>query len=241
MNIDHQAKDSLQKIEVAGIPFIYPERTEENLLDESALLKLFNTYKSNSNIEQVLIKVATLNALYNAGVPNSELNKMANRIVALAKEHNLDALINDGNMKAVCLIGNCKNTCRSKSCASNKCSNDYIVKDLKQYISFASKYCSFQERANNIDKDSFPMYDALSRKTLKVVKREHQRQGKDANHKLKCKFTGLDTKYCYFKCVIDTLFSPPYYLDEPLTYTKIDDFLWRYEKVQAGKKMQMTQ
>jgi len=71
----------------------------------------------------VLLKVLVLNKLYGAMIRDIDVETVAKHIAGLASDRLLDQLLGQGSLDAVFLITDCPN--------------------VKQYLSFASKFCSW--------------------------------------------------------------------------------------------------
>ena len=110
---------------------------------DNVVRRVFNENKHNGDIEAVLLKVSVLNSLYSTNIDRFDsynLYKMANHIVELARNRNLDDLLNSGDLKAVELI---------RHGIKRKKNN----KELDLY-SFATKYCHWS------NPESYPIYDS---------------------------------------------------------------------------------
>jgi hypothetical protein len=72
--------------------FIHDFDTEaETKLHEETLTHLIDTFKENRSVQEVLVKVITINTLYRSRVPNVDLERMAEHIVALHLDDRLKA------------------------------------------------------------------------------------------------------------------------------------------------------
>jgi hypothetical protein len=108
------------------------ERDEDCTKVEKALEKLFqNTFRLNTKLEEVLIKVCTLNKLYNTSILKSVIT-VAEHIVELKIDRRLEADDED-------LV--------------NEIAAVQFDDKPMQYFSFATKYCSFHKP------EAYPIYD----------------------------------------------------------------------------------
>ena len=120
---------------------------------ERVLTNLFKRFDKNTSLEDVVIKVTALNALYNAGLNNSEGSKtidvfsMAKHIVSEPEFDSwLDSENADIQMKAYKYIESGTSVFRDSN--YNNC------------YAFASKYCSWHKP------DKFPIMDSCAKKSL---------------------------------------------------------------------------
>jgi hypothetical protein len=114
------------------------DKLENYPLQEKALNKLFNkTYPKNENIEDVLIKVCSLNAFYSTNILS--LPKIAEHIVKL----DIDNSIKNDELDIV-----------------NKIASVNVGNKERIFYSFATKYCSHHKP------DVFPIYDDYVSKML---------------------------------------------------------------------------
>ncbi|MGX2970978.1 hypothetical protein [Helicobacter sp. T3_23-1059] len=117
------------------------------LAQESALKKLFKAYHNNTNLDEIIIKVATLNSLYGTNIFN---------IFAVA-EHishikHIDERLKSGDEKLVSEI--------AKSGLKNKNGKEII------FYSFATKFCSFH------NSEKYAIYDSFVAKVLTHFKQD---------------------------------------------------------------------
>jgi hypothetical protein len=120
----------------------------ENWLIEEALRLLWAQSDRNFDARDVLLKVAALNTLYNAGIFNKDVETVAKYIVGLANDKHLDHLLDQGSIEAVCLITACPN--------------------VKEYLCFASKFCSWHSP------EAYPIWDANVRECLWSYQNQNQ-------------------------------------------------------------------
>lgn len=111
---------------------------ERYRVGDEIVLKLFQDYPSNTNINEVLLKVSVLNDMYSTNIYATF--KMAKHIVSL---QNLDKKLSQGDLDAVDLIATGHGIKSKKN-----------EKEINFY-SFATKYCSW----SNIDK--YCIYDSF--------------------------------------------------------------------------------
>jgi len=128
------------------------EEYASNTHYDNVVRRVFNENKHNGDIEAVLLKVSVLNSLYRTNI--FDVYKMAKHIVGLARNHNLDDLLNSGDLKAVELIRHGHGIKRKKN-----------NKELDLY-SFATKYCHWS------NPESYPIYDTNVYKALMSLKRK---------------------------------------------------------------------
>jgi hypothetical protein len=122
------------------------QQHEDAMKAESALEKLFqHTYRQNAGLDEVAVKVCTLNRLYNTNIYESLL-RVAEHIVALnidkPLEENDESIVN----KLACIRFNGK---------------------AKNYFSFATKYCSFHKPL------AYPIYDLNVQTALMYFREKH--------------------------------------------------------------------
>jgi hypothetical protein len=113
---------------------------QENWLAEEALGQLRALFPENTDLRHVLLKVLVLNKLYGTMIRDIDVEVVARHIVGLAKDRSLDQLLEQGSLDAVLLITDCPN--------------------VKEYLSFASKFCSWYNPT------AFPIYDGNVRECL---------------------------------------------------------------------------
>lgn len=188
---------------------------------EDSLTWVFNEYKKNSNINEVLIKVTTLNSLYGAGLRNSkdencdkkktiDVVTMASHIVSMNKK--IDELLyskdENESFKAYKIIESGFDTNEYKKC----------------YV-FASKYCSWH---NN---DVFPIMDSRVKKELYkfIISKNNEFNGDES----KGRNIGSSGFYEYelfrstcieFRNHVNNFINPP----KEYTLKDLDKFLWVY-------------
>lgn len=157
--------------------------------NNKALDKLFaQVYPTNTAVEEVLVKVITLNCLFSTRVLDKDIQTVTACIVGIA---NMDARLKAGDISLV------KELCRA-----------FGQSKLKEYQSFASKYCAFH------NPDAFPPYDRF----VRFVLQQYCRQKVLKNIKI----TSLDD-YNVYVYAIDQL-KKQYGLNP--NYRELDHWLW---------------
>jgi len=116
-----------------------------NALADRTLTFLFRTYPQNTDKTRVLLKVATLNALYSTQI--YDVITVAKHIVASS----IDTRLGSGDLGVVDLIA--RVTFRAR---------------IRTNYSFATKYCSWHRP------DIFPICDDYVRKRLVAYKKAHR-------------------------------------------------------------------
>jgi hypothetical protein len=163
----------------------------ENWLAEEALGQLrAPQFPLTTDIRHVLLKVLVLNKLYGTMIRDIDVETVAKHIVGLASDHSLDQLLDQGSLDAVLLITDCPN--------------------LKQYLSFASKFCSWHNPT------AYPIYDGNVRECLW----SYGKQDRFA------KFRNEDLWY-YRKLVETIVAFRNYYELNSLTFKQLDKFMYR--------------
>jgi hypothetical protein len=158
----------------------------ENQLTEAALRQLRDAFPQNIETAHVLLKALVLNKLYSARVRDIDVEPLARHIASLQ----LDPILNSGAPAAVALITNCAG--------------------LKQYYSFATKFCSWHNPA------AYPMYDGNMDECLWSYQQqdrfsEFERQDLGSYEKL--------------ISVVSTFRT--FYELECFSFRELDKFLWR--------------
>lgn len=114
------------------------ESKDNYVLQDRALNKLFNrTYSKNTDIDDVLVKVCTLNDFYSTNIL-SPFN-VANHIVSLKIDYDLE---------------------KANTSVVNKIAKIKISGKEKNFYSFATKYCSHHNPTE------YPIYDYYVEKVL---------------------------------------------------------------------------
>ena len=162
----------------------------ENCLAEEALGQLRAQFPLNTDVRHVLLKVLVLNKLYSTMIRDIDVETVAKHIVGLANDKNLDQLLDQGSLDAVFLITACPN--------------------LKEYLSFASKFCSWHNPT------AYPIYDGNVRECLW----SYGKQDRFA------KFRNQDLWY-YQKLVETVIAFRNHYGLDSLTFKQLDKFMFR--------------
>lgn len=118
------------------------DQLDDYVSQEVALTSLFSNYPNNTDINEVLIKCTVLNQFYSAGVKGIDLLPLAEHIVSL----NIDQNLQDGSWDVVEKIVKCKK--------------------LRNYYSFASKYCSWH------NPQKYPIYDSYVDNVLYALRKD---------------------------------------------------------------------
>jgi hypothetical protein len=172
---------------------------EGNRLIESTLRQLFDRVPRNDNLEDVFLKVITLNLLYTTqirlyakAVPTTV--DVANHIQKNAFE--IDSALRDGSERAVELIADVSVTGKEK----------------RSYFSFATKYCSWS------NPKAFPIFDSRVEKYLVSLFRHD-------NFAAAGVLRGKGCNYTKFRELIDE-FRRHYGLQTD-SYKEVDKFLYQ--------------
>lgn len=172
---------------------------------EVALTWLFNTYPYNTDLNQVLIKVTALNALYSTYI--FHITETARHIIELK---DFDRRVREGDLSLVRDLAIFK--VRLKTDNSKTDEEDKSTRE-KHIFSFASKYCSWH------NPEAYPIYDSKVKKKLKVFK-THQENG------LTYKKGALDTYEGFCKAI--TEIRDKFCLGPSMK--RIDRYLWAWAK-----------
>lgn len=174
----------------------------ENWLAEEALGQLRAQFPLNTDIRHVLLKVLVLNKLYGTMIRDIEVETVAKHIVGLG----IDPLLAQGSLQAVTLITDCPN--------------------VRQYLSFASKFCSWHNPT------AYPIYDGNVRECLS----SYQKQDSFAQ------FRNKEDLYYYQKLFDAVLAFSSHYGLNSLTFKQLDKFMYRVGgqilKARKGQKGQ---
>jgi len=174
----------------------------ENWLAEEALGQLRAQFPLNTDIRHVLLKVLVLNKLYGTMIRDIEVETVAKHIVGLG----IDPLLAQGSLQAVTLITDCPN--------------------VRQYLSFASKFCSWHNPT------AYPIYDGNVRECLS----SYQKQDSFAQ------FRNKEDLYYYQKLSDAVLAFRSYYGLNSLAFKQLDKFMYRVGgqilKARKGQKGQ---
>lgn len=173
---------------------------------ESALKMLFKAYPHNNNLDEIIIKVASLNSLYGTNIFN--IFAVAEHI---SRIKNIDERLKNGDENLVGEI--------AKSGLKNKNGKEII------FYSFATKFCSFHN-----DRD-FAIYDSFVAKVLAYF----QRKDKFSKHKFSAESPNNEglKNYAIFKEVL-LEFKKRYKLECNLK--SLDLYLWQFGKTYFEKQ-----
>jgi hypothetical protein len=118
------------------------ENDSECVATDAALTLLVNTFRQNRAIEEVLLKVAAINQLYNAGVRTTAIYSVAKLICKL----DIDPKIVEGSLDVVNEIA-------------------YSIIGENDRYAFATKYCHWHRP------DAYPIYDSKAEAVLLTYQR----------------------------------------------------------------------
>ncbi|MFQ6773130.1 MAG: hypothetical protein ACLRFG_01475 [Clostridia bacterium] len=143
-------------------------KLDNYVLQERSLDKLFfGEFKTNNNIENILIKSSVLNDFYSTNI--FSIFSVAKHILTL----NIDSRLRNGDESLV-----------------NDIANITINNKKKRFYSFATKYCSHHEP------ELFPIYDDFVKKSLNYfIKTDKFAYVKSKDFKDYTKFKQILTKF----------------------------------------------
>ncbi len=167
-----------------------------NGLEERALDSLFEKYNSNSDFDQILIKVIAINTLYStrlhdyASGNTISIKEAANIIMkrAITSENSWDIVNEIGNK-----------------------TNFELDRDVNNAFSFASKYMSFTYRKSLKIGDCIPIIDEYAKNVIRKIAFDE-----------KYDFDSY-SDYCRAMAVLKERYSK---CDKSIGYKQIDSFLW---------------
>lgn len=198
-------------------PDIIDEKVEEfddnEKLNEQALELLFNTFKSNTDEKEILLKVVTLNNRYSAGLTDNALNKEKSDIY---EKENKPKPTN-----VMVMTKHISKIEKTHHCFSSEAEPIFIVNKLrhiegyKQAYSFATKYVSWTFRDKNI-----PIADGYVKALLYYMNK------KDCFYE-NLVFNDLEDYSIY--CKVYKSFVEHFKL-EKYSYKQLDKYLWLYSK-----------
>ncbi len=119
------------------------EEDERYFLADQTIIKLFDKFGENKEIEDILLKISVINDLYSTNI--FATFKMAKHILALK----IDSALKKGDPKIV-----------------NKIAKIEILNKQKNFYSFATKYCNWHNPLR------YPMYDKHVSKILIEYKKQ---------------------------------------------------------------------
>lgn len=191
-------------------------------IHDDLLNKLFKKHNKNDDFEEVLLKVVALNTFYSAGIKNIHLTNMAKHIVDIYKEKEyIDNPCSTHDPSDQCL--KLVNKLAKIEVKEKQKNGEEISKD-RNYYSFASKFCFFQ---NN---KFFFIYDSYVAESLF----QFQKQFKNEYEEKLSKYTKVTREglkdYEFFYRVINEFITV--FELRNLTNREIDIYLWS-----EGKKI----
>lgn len=191
-------------------------------LNEKALELLFNTFKSNTDEKEILLKVVTLNNRYSAGLTDNFLSK-----------EKCDIYEKENKDKPTNVIVMTKHIAEIESQQNYFSKEDdpiLIVNELRRIegyqnsYSFATKYVAWTFRDKNI-----PIVDGYVKKLLYSI----NKKSKEACFHEKLTWNDLEDYPTY--CEVYKSFVEHFKLDK-YSYKQIDKYLWLYGKELAQGK-----
>lgn len=209
--------DLSYKLSEINIDEIIGRFEEKEKYKEAVLKEIFEKYKTNKNLNEVLIKVTVLNSLYSAGLNNNDGKKTID-VVTMARHIQAKSRLDDwldSEDEEVLYNAYYYIACGSSEIRSDSYNNCYA---------FASKYCSWQRP------EVFPIMDSRAKKNLyQFIKNNDitissnqkiDRLGKDDFY---------DYKMFWQICKEFKEFVNSNYVGEKeYTIKDIDKFLWQY-------------
>ena len=178
---------------------------------EAALTWLFKTYPKNTDLNQVLIKVTALDALYSTRIYH--ITETARHIIELK---DFDKRVQEGDLSLVRALA----VFKVKLHTNKRNPDEKADKSTreKHIFSFASKYCSWH------NPDVYPIYDSKVRDKLRSFK-NNPKSG------LTYKNGSLDTYEGFCKAI--TELRDKFCLGPSMK--RIDRYLWTWAKSGEGK------
>jgi len=145
------------------------ENDPECIATDSALTLIVRTFPHNREIEEVLLKVAAINQLYNAGVRTTAIYYVAKLICEL----DIDPKLDDGKLEVVDKIAHTEITGENhryvfatKYCHWHRPDvypiYDYVVSDLLWKYQKTDKFAEFQR--GELDSENYPLYKEIIEK-----------------------------------------------------------------------------
>ena len=176
---------------------------------EAALTWLFKTYPKNTDLNQVLIKVTALDALYSTRIYH--ITETARHIIELK---DFDKRVQEGDLSLVRDLA----VFKVKLHTNKRNPDEKQATREKHIFSFASKYCSWH------NPEAYPIYDSKVRDKLRLFKNKLKsgltyKKGDLETYEGFCKaITELRDKFCL---------GP--------SMKRIDRYLWTWAKSGEGK------
>lgn len=186
------------------------DNNRSDFFKDSAIIKLFDKFPNNTELDEVLAKVTLLNAFYSTQILDIDLLDVARDIVALT----IDSSIRGDNIDIDVV---------------NRIAYDEGRLYQRKLYSFASKYCSFHNPAK------FPIADSYSKGMLYYINNCEDSRF----HFFAQGFTQNDLNNYHNYCKVYIAFVKHFQL-EKLSYKEIDKYLWKYAKYEMGSRIQIT-
>lgn len=202
MNLNKPSKDEMDRISA----LLEQEPSFMHYKYEvSALEWLFKSYPTNTNLDEIIIKVACLDRLYSTNITKSyKIPQVAQHIRKL----NFDDRVQKGD---ITLVDDIANFSRAQIEGQGG----------KQILSFASKYCVWHSSVV-YGKDDFVIIDSIVKTKLKEFNEEYS---------FAPKFSKKDLKdYKKYKEILER-FREFFGLKE-CSFRDIDRYLWRLGKLE---------
>ena len=166
------------------------DKLEDYESQERAVNRVFRDYYSNNDLENILIKCSVLNDFYSTNI--FKIYPVAKHILSL----NIDERLKNGDPTLV-----------------NDIARNNIGGKIKNFYSFASKYCSHHNQLE------YPIYDSY----VQIVLKHYQKVDRFSN------FNDGDFKnYSKFKNIL--LEFRKFYGLEQFDLKELDKFLWQFGK-----------
>ena len=182
-------------------------------LNEKALELLFNTFKSNTDEKEILLKVVTLNNRYSAGLTDNALNKEKSDIYEKEnKPKPTNVMVMTKHISKIEKTHHCFSSGAEPIFIVNKLRH---IEGYKQAYSFATKYVSWTFRDKNI-----PIADGYVKTLLYYMNK------KDCFYE-NLVFNDLEDYSIY--CKVYKSFVEHFKL-EKYSYKQLDKYLWLYGK-----------
>lgn len=171
----------------------------------SALEWLFKSYPTNTNLNEIIIKVACLDRLYSTNITKSyKIPQVAQKIL----ESGFDDRVQKGDISLVDDIASLGRT-------------QIVEQGGKQILSFASKYCVWHSSVV-YGKDDFVIIDSIVKTKLKEF---------NENYNFAPKFSKKDLKdYKKYKEILERFRE--FFGLKKCSFRDIDRYLWRLGKLE---------
>lgn len=186
------------------------DNNRSDYFKDSAIIKLFEKFPNNTELDEVLAKVTLLNAFYSTQILDMDLLNVSRDIVAL----NIDSSIRGDNIDIDVV---------------NRIAYDDRRLYQRKLYSFASKYCSFHNPAE------FPIVDSYSKGMLYYMNKIEEKRFRFFHQG----FTQNDlNNYHNYRKVYNAFVK--HFKLENISYKEIDKYLWKYAKYEMGSKIQIN-